>query len=534
MLKKHLRIIALILTLCLLLTGCTPLDILRQLAASYGLTETAFQDMEYVRPDVEQMEAALDACEQLSQNATDVDDLVDSIYDFYAEYDLYYTSYALADIHYNCDITDEYWKAEYAFCTEVEPTAEAMLEQLYCFLADSPLRSQLETEEFFGKGFFDAYEDDPVMDKQLIAMLEQEAALENRYYDLLDQYDYTDLTQIDSVYRQAAELYVELIRIRQEMTDYLGYSSYPELAYDMYYSRDYYPAEAERYMESIGQALYEPYVSLANSTVWEDVYTYCSEDETYRHMKQAAEAMGGLTEEAFQLLDRNDLYDITYSENKMDTSFETYLWNYYAPFVFVCPYLDQTDKLTFAHEFGHFAADYASYGTYAGTDIAEVHSQTMEYLALCYGRDTELLTRYKLADSLCTYMEQSAFSLFEHRVYDLRGEDLTVESMEALYKEVGTMFGFDTADWNTREYVAILHLYTQPMYMISYVVSNDLAMQFYQMELDESYSGLAIYEETLTSQESYILTFAQDYGLKSPFDPARPEELRVLFESIDF
>ena len=534
MIKKHLRIIALVLTLCLLLTGCTPMDVLLDLAASYGLTNTHFRNMEYVRPDTAQMEAALDACQQLSQNATDVDELLDGINNFYAEYDLFYTSYALADIHYNCDITDEYWEAEYAFCAEVEPTAEAMLEQLYCFLADSPLRSQLEAEDLFGADYFDAYEDDPVMDQTLVTMLEQEAALESRYYDLLDQYTYADLTQIDSAYRQAAELYVELVRIRQEMTDYLGYSNYPELAYEMYYSRDYYPAEAERYMESIGQSLYEPYINLAGSTVWDEAYAYCSEEDTYRYMRQAAEAMGGLIEESFRLLDRSGLYDITYSENKMDTSFETYLWNYYAPFVFVCPYLDYTDNLTFAHEFGHFAADYASYGTYAGTDIAEVHSQTMEYLTLCYGRDTEMLTRYKLADSLCTYMEQSAFSLFEHRVYDLRGEDLTVENMEALYKEVGTLFGFDTVDWNTREYVAILHLYTQPMYMISYVVSNDLAMQFYQMELDEPYSGLAIYEETLTSQESYILTFAQDYGLKSPFDPARPEELRVLFESIDF
>ncbi len=534
MIKKHLRILALVMALCLLLTGCAPLDLLLDFASYYSATNTSFHDMEYIHPDVEKLESTLEACQQLSQTAQDADELMERIYDFYAEYDLYYTSYALADIHYNCDITDEYWKAEYAFCTEVEPTAEAMLEQLYCALADSPLRSELEKEDLFGADFFKDYEDDPVMDEQLIKLLEQEAALENQYYDLVDQYDYTELTQTDSVYRQAAELYVELIRIRQEMTDYLGYSSYPELAYDMYYSRDYYPAEAERYMENIGNTLHDVYVDLLSSGIWEEAYAYSDETATYRYVKQAAEAMGGLTEEAFSLLDRNDLCDIAYSENKMDTSFETYIWNYYAPFVFVSPYLDHTDKLTFAHEFGHFAADYASGCTYAGIDIAEIHSQTMEYLTLCYGRDTELLTRYKLADSLCTYVEQSAFSLFEHQVYDLRGEELTVENVEALYKEVGALFGFDEPDWNTKEYVGILHLYTEPMYMISYVVSNDLAMQFYQMELEEPRSALALYEESLSSQESYILTFAKDYGLQSPFESARLEDLRILFENTDF
>ena len=142
-----------------------------------------------------------------------------------------------------------------------------------------------------------------------------------------------------------------------------------------------------------------------------------------------------------------------------------------------------------------------------------------------------MVTRCKLADSLCTYMEQSAYSLFEHRVYDLQGEELTVENVEALYEQIGTQFGFNFEKWETREYVNILHLYTEPMYMISYVVSNDLALQFYQMELEEAYSGLELYEQSLTSQESYILTFAKDYGLKSPFDPSRPEELRVLFEN---
>ena len=532
--KKHLRVIALALVLCLLLTGCSPLDTLQNLISYYSMRNTAFRNMEYIRPDLDKMEAALDTCAHLAQNTQDVEELMDGVYDFYQEYDLFSTSYALADIHFNCDITDEYWKAEYAFCTEAEPAVDAMLEQLYCDLADSPLRSELERDDLFGSGFFDDYEDDPVLNKKLVKLLEQEAALENQYYDLADRYDPKDFTENDSVYLQAAELYVELIRIRQEIALYLGYSHYQELAYDIYYSRDYYPAEAERYMENIAQALYEPYVSLANATIWEEAYEHCSENDTYRYLKQAAEAMGGTVEEAFSLLDHNDLYDITYSENKMDTSFETYIWNYSAPFVFVNPYLDHTDKLTFAHEFGHFAADYACNGTFVSTDIAEVHSQTMEYLTLCHGRDTQMLTRYKLADSLCTYMEQAAFSLFEHQVYDLRGDDLTPENVENLYKRVGTQFGFDVPDWNPREYVAILHLYTEPMYMISYVVSNDLAMQFYQMELEEPYSGLELYEESLISQESYILTFARDYGLKSPFDSARLEELRVLFEIIDF
>ena len=37
----------------------------------------------------------------------------------------------------------------------------------------------------------------------------------------------------------------------------------------------------------------------------------------------------------------------------------------------------------------------------------------------------------------------------------------------------------------SRDFVVIGHFYTDPMYIISYVVSNDAAFQLYQMELEE-------------------------------------------------
>ena len=93
MIKKHLRILALVMALCLLLTGCAPLELLLDFASYYSATSTSFRDMEYVRPDVEKLESTLETCQALSQTTQDVDELVESIYDFYAEYDLFYTSY---------------------------------------------------------------------------------------------------------------------------------------------------------------------------------------------------------------------------------------------------------------------------------------------------------------------------------------------------------------------------------------------------------------------------------------------------------
>jgi oligoendopeptidase F len=197
----------------------------------------------------------------------------------------------------------------------------------------------------------------------------------------------------------------------------------------------------------------------------------------------------------------------------------------------VNPPADQSAKLTFAHEFGHFANDYACYGSSASVDVAEFFSQGYEYLSLCYA-GSEALTRAKLADSLATYVEQAAFGSFEQRMYDLKGLKLTAENLQALYEDIGTEFGFDSWGWDSRDFVTVPHFYSSPMYIISYVVSNDLALQIYQQELEESGAGLATYEELLSSSEQYIMALAETHDLKNPLILGRMRSVRQFFDDV--
>ena len=70
------------------------------------------------------------------------------------------------------------------------------------------------------------------------------------------------------------------------------------------------------------------------------------------------------------------------------------------------------------------------------------------------------------------------------------------------------------------------------MYVISYVVSNDAALQFYALEQEEAGKGLALYEDALDSQESYFLAFLTETGLESPFQEGRMGKMRQIFEEI--
>ncbi len=74
---------------------------------------------------------------------------------------------------------------------------------------------------------------------------------------------------------------------------------------------------------------------------------------------------------------------------------------------------------------------------------------------------------------------------------------------------------FDSVGYDRREFVDVTHFYTNPMYVFSYVVSNDAAMQLYQLEQEQRGAGLELYEQNLTTEESYFLAFLDSAGLES-------------------
>ena len=532
--KKLAGILALVLVLSLLLVGCgMELDSyeVMQLRSYYQeMCNLDYKDMEYERPSMTNFQQSLDYACQTALEAKDVDRIIDAIYSFYDEYDWFYTNYMLADIRYSTDLMDIYWEQEYNYCAEQAATVDAGLDTLYRTLAKSPLREELEGEEYFGAGYFDSYEGESLYDAYFLDLMDQEADLISQYYDLSSQaLEVVDAETYYGVYgEQMAQVLVELVKLRQEIAWYAGYNDYAQFAYDWYFYRDYTPLDVIGYLRQIREELVPLYKLLEDTEIWEAGYKSCTERETYAYVKSCAENMGGVVRAAFDLMDQRELCDIGYGDNKYNASFEVFLTSYSAPFVLMNPNQNAWDKLTFVHEFGHFANDYACVGSYAGTDVAEVFSQAMEYLSLRYADGGEKLETLKMADSLCIYVEQAAYADFEQQLYDL--VDPTVEDVEALYDRVCREYGFDSWGFDSRSYVDVTHFYTNPMYIISYVVSNDAAFQIYQMELAEEGAGLALLQESLYSEESWLLTFTDTYGLEKPLSEGRGARVRQTLE----
>ncbi len=535
------KILALLLVLCMLLSGCTFVDFGgyfgNLLELVNGQPAPNFSDMVYTRPDMTHFQQVLDDCLESIKTETDLDGVLTAVYDFYEVYDSFYTGYALSNIRYSLDLTDTYWETEYNYCSSETAAADAGLDSIYRALAKSPLRSELESPEYFGPDFFDMYEGETLYDDTFQAMLEREAELQNQYYAISAEaaeeevYSQSFFQKYGS---QLEEVYVEMIRLRQQIARYAGYESYPEFAYSFYFGRDYSCQQAETYLEQIRQQLTPLYQRLVNAGFWTTAYTACTEAEVYAYVQRAAQAMGGTIQEAFAFMEAGGLYDISYNINKFPNSFEIYVTDYASPYIFLNPSGTNRDKLAFTHEFGHFCNDYASYGKMAGIDVAEVFSQGMEYLSLCYVENSGL-EKLKMADSLQVYVVQAAYASFEQQVYALEGAALSKEAVRQLYQEVMTDFDMTYIGFDSREYVYIPHFFVAPMYVISYVVSNDVAMQMYMLEQQEPGKGLACLENSLTTMQSGIQGYVQEAGLmSSPFADGWLQQIKATLEKALF
>lgn len=518
------RIAAVVLCV-LLLCGCGATNALGFSAV------VRYEEMTYTRPDLDRAAECCQAALDAAAEAKSVDSVLNAVWDYYDVYNDFTTNYNLAYIRYHRDLGDYYWQTEQEFCAANAAQLDLYLEDIYYALADCPLRTELETE-YFGEGYFADYEGEGWYDEELVAMLEREQELIGEYYDRSESVTaeyYTD-AYFDECALPLAQVLAELTALRQEIAAWVGYDSYTDFAWDYDYYRDYTPDQAADYLREIQQELVPIYRRMNGREVWAPGMEVCTEREVFRYVKDTARAMGGVTEEAFRLLEQGKLYDISASPKKSGLSFEVYLPGYYEPYVFLSGTGTAYDCLTFVHEFGHFANDYASAGTAAGTDVMEVFSQGMEYLSLCYGDVPEGFDTMKLADSLSVYVEQAAYAAFEQKLYSLSPGELTGQNLLDLYESIGRSYGFDSMDWDPRDLVTVPHFYSNPMYVISYVVSNDAAMQLYQLELQTPGAGRKVFEESLDTEAACFLEFLEEAGLEAPF--GRVGQVRELFDDV--
>ena len=511
-----------------------------------------FSDMRYVRPDTEKLAADIAAVESALESGAplkQVEELLDVCMDGYDDFS---TMYSLVNI-YNCkDLRDEYFAAEYEWISGESAEVSRSFDRMYYACAGSPLGAELE-KDYFWAGFCEEYADpdDSYYTDETVALMQRESELVSRYREIVadptilfegEERSFNELAKelggaedvttylrylsvLRSYYEKynepLAEVYIELMRVRGEMAEAMGFSSCEEMEYVFCFERDYTPRDGAVFVAGVKRELVPIYLWAKESGVLYSVsYAPLSSEALYADMQKVAGSIGRECAQAFSFMSRYGLYDIEPSVYKADTSFQTYLNNYDAPFIFLKPDGTTKDLMTFVHEFGHYTDSYVNLGAEETIDVAEVFSQALEFLSLSHmdgllsSREIARLREGAMIDALDTFIQQAAFAEFEELALQAAKDFGFCEDGFELYYQY---FWMD-----------ITHFFEYPFYVISYPVSLDVAMQIYELELQQPGQGQAKYFEILPRDWDSFMETVEHGGLRSPFAEDAMRSVAVL------
>jgi len=551
--KKGFAAVVAMLLCAALLTGCSGAWMYTVLLRTGEERRTVpFSQMEYERPDIDRLvETLRAAAEEIEAGCRQ--DRAEALLDACSEeYEAFITADKLAMIRSNRDTWDDFYREEFNWCAENQAAAEQALTELY--------HACVGTEYAWDLGFreddFELYGESGLSD-ETVELMQRESGLVAQYMEMTEnavieldgeEVDYNsymmtaegedmDRAMLE-YYRQynerAAEIYIELIRVRNDIAQSQGYDSYETMMYGPEgYDRDYSPKDAEKLMEDIRRYI-APMMRDDSGTIGYlgEGFREMDNERLMDAFEPAVRGLGGEIEEAFDFMCEYELYDVGRRAEKADMGYTVYLDAYDAPYLFLQTGEAASDVMELAHEFGHFTDGYINYNAYETLELAEFFSQGMEYLMI--GRLGDEIPRSqraaiynnKVMDTILLYANQAAYAEFEHQVYEAQEDELTAEYLNTLALSLAKEFGYyseEIEEYLSLDWIEVPQFFIQPFYVISYPVSNDVAMQIFEMELEESGSGLEKYVEMLHGDTAYITEAVEQAGLESPFTEGHME-----------
>ena len=548
----------------------------------YGRGSTDFNKIVYSRPDLQSVIDSFDAMtEEIKAGTKTADEYITGIIALENPLSTVKTMYSLAEIYQSKDSSDTFWSAEYEYISTNYPKLSQAIEELLVACAASDHRSVFE-ENYFGYSL-EKYADGGIYTDEVVSLLESEAELEAKYSsistaDVTITYQsvgdksikWTDTA--DKVIAKAKEHYanqpdtlervlihindlylqergkleevilVDLIKIRRQIADELGYESYVTFAYDaMEY--DYTPEQMLNLIQDIGKYL-DPVAIDLESEIFVNYFLSNPQGTVnsiavINNLYEVYERLGGDYANAYSYMLQHGLYDVSgYKANRYDGAFATYLETNSSPYLFMTASGFIRDYTTLAHEFGHFLDGFINNGDDDSLTVMEISSQALELLTLIklksemhssdYGY-LEYYTLYTFINSVL--LVQSFYAAFEHMVYELKLDEITVENIKAVIDEAYKLvFGENESFVPSLSYVNITHTALYPCYVESYVTSAMASLEIFFAESGKtgaSGEGFKLYEALIRrgDKDMTFIERLESAGLTSPFEKGAVKQI---------
>lgn len=343
-------------------------------------------------------------------------------------------------------------------------------------------------------------------------------------------------------------IYLELIRKRNQVAKLYGYDNYTEYAYEKFYRRDYSTEDTDKIYTYVKENFSEigNYISdeAKSSAMYSDIYNMdFSEEKALDTADQFFELIDPEISQRFDHLRSHHLYDMSMNTAKSGDSFMISLYDYNVPFVFISPKGDYYDFMNLIHEFGHANAEYInpSSGIYdekgSAIDTSEMHSQGMEVLFTHYSKQLlgeengRAFNQIIISNLVASILQGCLFDEFQKYAY--MNSDCTLDDLNAEYRRLCWEYGIKYSDDDpyTYDWVDVSHNYTQPTYYISYASSAVSVLDLWINSMNDIDEAVENYKKIADCDKytSYMKA-AEKCGLATLFDEGALAEIAYQIE----
>ena len=317
----------------------------------------------------------------------------------------------------------------------------------------------------------------------------------------------------ESISEKLDSIYTELMKLRLQMAENLGFSSYEEMVFLKMGRYTYTPEDLAVFRRQVCEhvvPICEKLFENQRRRLGIDTLHYYDESivfpdgnampigTTQELLEKAGNMYREISKETgdfFDFMLAYDLFDLETRNGKQQGGYCTTFPDYKAPFIFSNFNGTDADIDVLTHEAGHSFEAYEAMRriplteqTFSTSEVAEIHSMSMEFftypwMELFFGEHAEKYRKSHLWDALECVPYMACVDEFQHRVY----EEKLFDAMERrkIWSELekkympwrdydGNAFLENGGFWMQKQ-----HIFMEPFYYIDYALARFGSLEYY-------------------------------------------------------
>ncbi|MGZ4162036.1 MAG: M3 family oligoendopeptidase [Neobacillus sp.] len=552
-----------------------------------------FENYTYKRPDLEEISVNFNTAIEKFNNSSTVEEQSKAMNEVNQLRNDLGTMFNLVHIRHSIDTNDEFYKTEQDIMDDIQPEVEGLVTKYYQALVNSKFRTELE--EKWGNQLFALAEGQLKTFKPIIIpLLQKENRLSTEYTKLLASAkinfkgEERTLAQLEpftestdrEVRKQANEakfgflaehedeldrIYDDLVKVRTEIAQKLGYKNFVELGYYRMMRTDYnsemvanFRGQVKDFIVPIATKLktrQRERIGLDQLKYYDEGFNFQSGNAVPKgtpewiieNGQKMYRELSTETGTFFQFMQENNLMDLVAKKGKAGGGYCTYIENYKSPFIFSNFNGTSGDIDVLTHEAGHAFQVYSSrhfeipeyyWPTY---EACEIHSMSMEFftwpwMELFFEEDTDKYKFSHLSDALLFLPYGVSVDEFQHWVYE--NPEATPKERKLKWREIEKKY-LPHKDYDGNKYLENggfwqrqSHIYNSPFYYIDYTLAQICAFQFWKRSRENQEEAWADYVNLCKLGGSMSFTkLVEAANLISPFEAGCVESVVCVIEN---